>query len=156
VSEAVHIKKFPSSGPENDMAVAVFDDLVNPTLYFWKEHRKESTVNFTPLEQLENFQFHQSREHAESISDVFWDDGWLFDRVSDEALRAIEKHGFDRTPANPDMSIHEKMTILVEEVGEVARACTYDEGSSEQRIEELVQVATMALMWAAAELETQE
>lgn len=79
--------------------------------------------------------------------------GGLFDAVADEAQRAIDRHGFDQTPANPDMNIHEKMTILTEEVGEVARACTYDEGSAQQRIEELTQVATMALMWAEAEKE---
>lgn len=79
-------------------------------------------------------------------------DNSLIGRVWDEMTRAIEKHGLEQTPANPNMNLHEKMTILTEEVGEVARATTYDEGSRENRIKELIQVATMALMWAAAEV----
>lgn len=65
--------------------------------------------------------------------------------VKAEFKRALSKHGFDRTPANPKMTPGERIIILVEEVGEVARAMTYDEGSAEEAISELVQVATMAL-----------
>ncbi len=65
-----------------------------------------------------------------------------------EFKRAIAKHGLDRTPASPSMTDGEKLIILVEEVGEVARAMTYDEGSKEELLAELVQVATMALACA--------
>jgi predicted HAD superfamily Cof-like phosphohydrolase len=62
-----------------------------------------------------------------------------------EFKRAVEKHTLARTPANPLMSDGERLKILVEEVGEVARAMTYDEGSTENLLAELVQVATMAV-----------
>jgi NTP pyrophosphatase (non-canonical NTP hydrolase) len=63
-------------------------------------------------------------------------------------IAAIAKHG-DRTPLNPDMSHPEKLVVLAEEFGEVARACTYDEGGDDNAlIRELVQTAAMALSWA--------
>lgn len=62
-----------------------------------------------------------------------------------EFKRAIEKHGVSKTPANPIMTNGDRIIILVEEVGEVARAMTYDEGNPEEAIKELHQVATMAL-----------
>lgn len=64
--------------------------------------------------------------------------------VKTEFKRAVDKHGFDNTPASPKVSDGEMLKILVEEVGEVARAMTYDEGSTENLITELIQVATMA------------
>jgi len=64
-----------------------------------------------------------------------------------ERNHAIDKHGFKSTPENPEMPDHEKFIILAEEFGEVARALTYDEGNQENLKEELVQLATMALMW---------
>lgn len=72
-----------------------------------------------------------------------------FDDIEDEIARAIEKHGVDQTPLNPSMAMHEKFIILVEEVGEVARAMTYDEGGSAAKLyEELIQVATMSAAMA--------
>ena len=63
-------------------------------------------------------------------------------------LAAIAKHGRNRTPLNPHISNPEKLVILAEEFGEVARACTYDEGDNDALIKELVQTAAMALSWA--------
>jgi NTP pyrophosphatase (non-canonical NTP hydrolase) len=65
-----------------------------------------------------------------------------------ERDRAIGKHGYQNTPAWPYMSDKDRLVILVEEVGEVARAMTYDEGNEIKLLEELIQVAAMALMWA--------
>lgn len=62
-------------------------------------------------------------------------------------MAAIAKHG-DRTPLNPRMHDMEKLPVLVEEVGEVARAMTYDEGGRDALIKELLQTAAMALSWA--------
>ena len=75
-----------------------------------------------------------------------------FDQLTLSALQtamvaAMAKHG-ERTPLNPDMSDTDKLPVLVEEVGEVARAMTYDEGSRDALIKELVQTAAMALSWA--------
>lgn len=96
----------------------------------------------------------------DEFHEAFWGNGFdvegLVDAVWRETASAIEQHGILQTPANSHMNIHEKMTILVEEVGEVARACTYDEGSSKSRFEELIQVAAMSLMWAAAEVDNDE
>jgi hypothetical protein len=73
----------------------------------------------------------------------------LVDDVYDEMTRAISKHGLEQTPANPNMSDLEKFVILSEEVGEVARALTYDEGGDVEHLrKELIQVAAMALMFA--------
>lgn len=62
-------------------------------------------------------------------------------------IAAIDKHG-QRTPLNPHILNPDKLVVLVEEVGEVARACTYDEGDHDALIKELVQTAAMALSWA--------
>lgn len=61
---------------------------------------------------------------------------------------AIRKHGVERTPLGDSMFDSERLVVLVEEVGEVARAITYDEKSTEQLVHELYQVAAMAVMWA--------
>lgn len=71
----------------------------------------------------------------------------LGEMIQDELLRATRKHGIDRTPLNPEMPPASKLIILVEEIGEVARAMTYDEGSIPQLKAELVQVAAMAMAW---------
>lgn len=68
-----------------------------------------------------------------------------------EAQRACTKHG-SHTPRNLDMPRQEKLPILVEELGEVARCITYDREHAGELYEELIQLATMALMWATAEL----
>ena len=67
--------------------------------------------------------------------------------VESEYVRAHIKHkGW--TPKNVRMSDGERLAILMEEVGEVARAITYDNGDPKKLGEELIQVATMAAAWA--------
>lgn len=68
------------------------------------------------------------------------------DAVQVEAIHAITKHGIDQTPAGPDMCDLDRLAILVEEVGEVARALTYDQRRTDLE-RELIQVAAMAAMW---------
>lgn len=80
-------------------------------------------------------------------------DGLPFDDVSISALQAtmvaaIAKHGFERTPLNIHMLNVDKLPILVEEIGEVATAMTYDRGNDDDLIKELLQTAAMALAWA--------
>jgi hypothetical protein len=64
-----------------------------------------------------------------------------------ERNRAIDKHGFENTALNPKVSNEVKLVILAEEFGEVARAMTYDNGSVEDLKKELVQVASVAMLW---------
>lgn len=66
--------------------------------------------------------------------------------VQREAARAHQKHG-DHSLVNPLMPALLKLAALVEEVGEVGRALTYDEGSGNELDRELVQVASVALSW---------
>ena len=84
------------------------------------------------------------------VGDLLWQDGGIFDKIHAEFGRAVDKHGFDLTPANPRMNPLAKFVILAEEVGEVARSLTYDEGNAENLKTELIQVATMAAVWAAS------
>ena len=72
----------------------------------------------------------------------------VFDAIEDELESAVTRHGFERTPLNSEMPHTEKLTILVEEVGEVARALTYDEYDTDKLYKELIQTATMAAAWA--------
>jgi NTP pyrophosphatase (non-canonical NTP hydrolase) len=72
----------------------------------------------------------------------------------DERTRAIEKHGVENTPLNKKMFPEAKLVILAEEFGEVARALTYDEGDPDNLKEELIQLGTMAFMWALSLEET--
>jgi NTP pyrophosphatase (non-canonical NTP hydrolase) len=65
--------------------------------------------------------------------------------VHAEIERAIKKHGVDRTPLNMYQAEAESFIILAEEVGEVARALTHDEGDPENLESELIQVAAMAV-----------
>lgn len=65
--------------------------------------------------------------------------------LTEEIKRARDKHGIVKTPQDPNMREGEKLAILVEEVGEVARALTYDQEMDLPK--ELLQVATMALLW---------
>lgn len=74
-------------------------------------------------------------------------DGYTFIPLREELNRARDKHGWDQTPLNPKMTESEKLVILVEELGEVARAMTYDEGSNEALRAELLQTAAMAYAW---------
>jgi hypothetical protein len=65
--------------------------------------------------------------------------------VSAEIERAIQKHGVSQTPLNRWQLSSESFIILAEEVGEVARALTHDEGNPEHLETELIQVAAMAV-----------
>jgi NTP pyrophosphatase (non-canonical NTP hydrolase) len=75
------------------------------------------------------------------------------ERVRQESLKREGR--FPHTCADAELSDHEKLTILVEEVGEVARAVlnktklAYDGFSfaQEKLREELVQVAAVATAW---------
>jgi NTP pyrophosphatase (non-canonical NTP hydrolase) len=69
--------------------------------------------------------------------------------IQAQMLAATVKHG-ERTVLSRTMSEYEKLVILVEEVGEVARAMTYDNGSHDQLLRELLQVACVAAGWAQA------
>ncbi len=70
--------------------------------------------------------------------------GWNL-LLSEEIQRARAKHGTGRTPQNPDMDEGQKLAILIAEVGEVADAMTYRHRKDIKP--ELLQVATMALLW---------
>lgn len=70
--------------------------------------------------------------------------------IQAELTRAVAKHGHARTPLDPTRTAGDNLTVLVEEVGEVARAMTYDEGDPARLHAELVQVAAMAAAWAQA------
>lgn len=70
---------------------------------------------------------------------------YVLDDVTDEMASAIMKHGWEHTPLNPEKDLRDSYIILAEEVGEVARALTRDEGSLKNLEEELIQVATMAV-----------
>ena len=86
-----------------------------------------------------------------------------------EMNKATAKHGWYRTPLNPQMPDGQKLVVLAEEIGEVAggnppdlervqeltralglvaRAMTYDNGDRDSLYAELIQVATMAASWA--------
>lgn len=79
-------------------------------------------------------------------------DPYEIEIVNREWAAAIKKHGRDKTPLNPDKIDCDKLAILMEEVGEVSHECTYDGVSDTEfragMYRELIQVATMALMWA--------
>lgn len=66
--------------------------------------------------------------------------------------RAHKKHN-GLTPYHKSLNDSTRLIVLTEEIGEVARALTYDEGDPDNLVEELVQVATMALAWLARALE---
>ena len=71
----------------------------------------------------------------------------LENEVVAEYQRAHDKH-HGRTPFNSEVTEQMKFVILAEEVGEVARALTPVGHASPIR-DELIQVAAMALAWAA-------
>lgn len=70
--------------------------------------------------------------------------------INEELSSAVRKHGIFRTPFNPEMDVRDAYIILAEEVGEVARALTYDEGNTIALYDELIQVAAMASAMAVA------
>lgn len=99
--------------------------------------------------------------------ELYWDEHQFVDILWGEMKRAADKHGWDQTPVNPEMSLEEKFIILTEEIGEVAeltesdalfikhltaklgtlaRSLTYDEASKENMKKELLQVTAMAGM----------
>lgn len=82
---------------------------------------------------------------AESSIAYAWDDGGQFDDVFKEMKRAIEKHGFENTPMAGEMTHGAALAILVEEVGECARALCDD--NPDQLYKELNEVAAMAIGW---------
>lgn len=70
-----------------------------------------------------------------------------FDAVQAESLRARLKHGPAMTCDNPHLPTVLKLAALVEEVGEVANALTYDGLDRDNLVKELIQVASVACMW---------
>ena len=78
----------------------------------------------------------------------------IYDCAAEYDRAAAKHNGF--TPYHPAMSDTHRAAILIEEVGEVARALTPDAttptGHAGDLRAELVQVATMALAWTARRL----
>lgn len=74
----------------------------------------------------------------------------IWEAIRKEYDRAHTKHD-GNTPANPNMSDMHRAAILLEEVGEVARALTPDAktpvGHAGNLADELIQTATMAAAW---------
>lgn len=75
----------------------------------------------------------------------------LVTEVVDEVRRAHAKHGAE-SMVSPGHDPGKRLAILVEEVGEVASALTYDKGDPDNLREELIQVAAMALSWVYADV----
>lgn len=71
----------------------------------------------------------------------------IHEAIDAEFARAHTKHN-GKTPRAWSVGDNTSLVVLVEEVGEVARAMTYDEGDPDKLVEELIQVATMAAAWA--------
>jgi NTP pyrophosphatase (non-canonical NTP hydrolase) len=67
-----------------------------------------------------------------------WDE-----RARQDALQASGK--FDYTCATKGVDLNRKMTILLEEVGEVAHAI--NEKDNDSLVEELIQVAAVTVAW---------
>ena len=75
------------------------------------------------------------------------------DAVQAEATRAYLRHG-DHSMLGPGVTESERLSILTEEVGEVARELNEDRLGNldhaewrDRRVKELIQVAAMALTW---------
>lgn len=68
------------------------------------------------------------------------------DAIEAEYTRAHVKHS-GHTPKSARMSDGERLTILVEEIGEVARAITYDNADLDNLCKELTQVCAMSAGW---------
>ena len=67
---------------------------------------------------------------------------FIYALLNDEITRAEDLHG-----VNPNLSDEIWMRILVEEIGEVARAI-HENKPSKNIIEELIQVSAVSLRWA--------
>lgn len=74
-------------------------------------------------------------------------DSTIHDLIDNEFAAAHAKHA-GKTPRSWRVGDATSLVVLVEEVGEVARAMTYDEGNADDLAAELIQVATMAAAWA--------
>jgi NTP pyrophosphatase (non-canonical NTP hydrolase) len=68
-----------------------------------------------------------------------------FSAINAEFISAQVKHK-GRTPMSPEMTDGERLAILVEEVGEVAKAMTHD-GDRSGLVKELIQVCAMSAAW---------
>lgn len=75
----------------------------------------------------------------------------LFDAILEERDRQDEKFGWKEAPGSimPNGTDHERVSVLLEEVGEVARAVL--EGDRAGLADELVQVAAVVFAWLEAE-----
>lgn len=73
--------------------------------------------------------------------------GYAYGYLENE-IDAADRNRDGMTAAHPDVPIWQALAALVEEVGEVARALHDDEGDARVRAE-LIQVATVAILWAA-------
>lgn len=60
-----------------------------------------------------------------------------------EIQHAIDKHGWEQTPLNPDMDRRDAYIIVSEEHGEVARALTYDGVNRSKLEDEIIQTIAM-------------
>jgi hypothetical protein len=70
------------------------------------------------------------------------------DAIQAEATRAHLKHG-DHSMLDVRYTAHERLAILLGEVGDVARELTYGQRNSRNKLaRELIQVAAMAATWA--------
>lgn len=67
-----------------------------------------------------------------------------FERIKQEQLRVAGK--FSHTCASQQLKDGQKLAVLVEEVGEVAKAINESSGSDSLR-NELIQVAAVAIAW---------
>lgn len=68
--------------------------------------------------------------------------------VDAETVRAQVKHG-DRSYLGDGLTDTERLAGLIEEVGEVGRAMTYDHGNDKDHlVKELIQVSSVAASWA--------
>lgn len=74
-------------------------------------------------------------------------DGAVIDDVRTEMRRAREKHGTHSLDGDAMTDVL-RLSALIEEVGEAARAMTYDRDHAESLYKELIQVASIALTWA--------
>ncbi len=96
-----------------------------------------------------------ARKKLERFSSDYWvrdgmgvtDTEGFVDHLFGEMEYAIGKHGLEKTPYERSLDDLKKYVVLAEEVGEVARALTYDEGNKDDLKKELLQVAAMAGMW---------
>lgn len=75
--------------------------------------------------------------------------------VIQAVMHAVDKHGAEGTPLNPDMDPYRANAICMEEVGEAAKALVeaedlYDNEALQPLLEELDQAAACYLMWRAS------